>query len=121
MFEQNLVPNVSTHRSYRETGPAIWVRPESQRITIGEEQLPGVKSPIEGGPLVFNLAEYKSKIHNKDLPAYERAMAGWGSEFAPLHQIKLKEEIKANHTYNEGQIEWFKAGSALNMIGKVDN
>src|SRR6476620_3610425 len=95
MFEQNLVPNVSTHRSYRETGPAIWVRPESQRITIGEEQLPGVKSPIEGGPLVFNLAEYKSKIHNKDLPAYERAMAGWGSEFAPLHQIKLEEEIKA--------------------------
>ena len=95
MFEQNLVPNVSTHRSYRETGPAIWVRPESQRITIGEEQLPGVKSPIEGGPLVFNLAEYKSKINNKDIPAFERVMAGWGSEFAPLQQIKLEEEIKA--------------------------
>jgi hypothetical protein len=95
MFEQNLVPNVSTHRSYRETGPAIWVRPESQRITIGEEQLPGVKSPIEGGPLVFNLAEYKSKINNKDMPAFERVMAGWGSEFAPLQQIKLEEEIKA--------------------------
>ena len=26
------------------------------------------------------------------------------------------EEIQANHTYNEGQIEWFKAGSALNLI-----
>jgi len=22
----------------------------------------------------------------------------------------------ANHTYNQGQIEWFKAGSALNLI-----
>jgi aconitate hydratase len=25
-------------------------------------------------------------------------------------------EIKANHTYNEQQIEWFKAGGALNII-----
>ncbi|MDX5443350.1 MAG: aconitate hydratase [Hymenobacteraceae bacterium] len=27
-------------------------------------------------------------------------------------------EMVANHTYNEGQIEWFKAGSALNMISR---
>ena len=26
------------------------------------------------------------------------------------------EEIKMNHTCNEQQIEWFKAGSALNII-----
>ena len=26
------------------------------------------------------------------------------------------DEIKVNHTYNEGQIGWFKAGSALNLI-----
>ncbi len=26
------------------------------------------------------------------------------------------EEIQANHTYNESQIEWFKAGGALNVI-----
>jgi aconitate hydratase len=26
------------------------------------------------------------------------------------------EEFPANHSYNEGQIEWFKAGSALNLI-----
>ena len=24
--------------------------------------------------------------------------------------------FKVNHTYNEGQIEWFRAGSALNLI-----
>ena len=26
--------------------------------------------------------------------------------------------VKANHTYNQGQIEWFKEGSALNLIKK---
>lgn len=29
-------------------------------------------------------------------------------------------EISANHTYNQNQIEWFKAGSALNLI-KIQN
>ncbi len=32
------------------------------------------------------------------------------------HANGSKEEIKANHTYNEQQIEWFKAGGALNII-----
>ncbi|MFQ3597420.1 MAG: aconitate hydratase [Chloroherpetonaceae bacterium] len=32
------------------------------------------------------------------------------------HKDGRVEEIKANHSYNEGQIEWFKAGSALNLI-----
>ncbi len=32
------------------------------------------------------------------------------------HANGSKDEIQVNHTYNEGQIEWFKAGSALNLI-----
>ncbi|HNP54062.1 MAG TPA: hypothetical protein PKK69_05580, partial [Ferruginibacter sp.] len=32
------------------------------------------------------------------------------------HADGSKEEIKANHSYNEQQIEWFKAGGALNII-----
>ncbi|HRW98758.1 MAG TPA: aconitase family protein, partial [Cyclobacteriaceae bacterium] len=44
--------------------------------------------------------------------------------FAPDKQLTLvlnhsdgtKDTIKANHSYNEGQIGWFKAGSALNLI-----
>jgi aconitate hydratase len=48
------------------------------------------------------------------------------NEFAPGKQITLllkhadgtSEEIQTNHTYNEGQIEWFRAGSALNLIRK---
>ena len=45
-------------------------------------------------------------------------------EFAPgqpltiefVHADGTKDLIKANHTYNDQQIEWFKAGSALNLI-----
>lgn len=32
------------------------------------------------------------------------------------HKDGSKDEIKANHTYNSNQIEWFKAGGALNLI-----
>lgn len=32
------------------------------------------------------------------------------------HKDGTKDEIKANHTYNDQQIEWFKAGGALNII-----
>ncbi len=46
------------------------------------------------------------------------------TEFTPGEQLTLvlnhkngnKEEIKVNHTYNEQQIEWFRAGGALNVI-----
>ena len=32
------------------------------------------------------------------------------------HSNGTKDSIKVNHTYNAGQIEWFKAGSALNLM-----
>jgi aconitate hydratase len=46
------------------------------------------------------------------------------TSFAPGKQLTLllhhadgkTDEIKVNHTYNEQQIEWFKAGGALNVI-----
>jgi aconitate hydratase len=34
------------------------------------------------------------------------------------HADGSKDEIVANHTYNQQQIEWFKAGAALNIIRK---
>jgi len=45
-------------------------------------------------------------------------------QFAPGRPLTLvvhhadgsEDVIKANHTYNQNQIEWFKAGSALNLI-----
>ena len=35
------------------------------------------------------------------------------------HKDGSKDEIKANHTYNVNQIEWFKTGGALNLIKKT--
>ena len=34
------------------------------------------------------------------------------------HKDGSKDEITVNHTYNQQQIEWFKAGAALNIIRK---
>ncbi|MGJ8661565.1 MAG: aconitate hydratase, partial [Bacteroidota bacterium] len=49
-------------------------------------------------------------------------------DFAPNKQLTLelvhedgsKENVMLNHTYNAQQIDWYKAGSALNKI-KLDN
>jgi len=35
-----------------------------------------------------------------------------------VHKDDTTEEITLNHTMNEGQIEWFKAGSALNLMAQ---
>jgi len=48
------------------------------------------------------------------------------NEFAPGKQLTVevvhadgsKDSVKVNHTYNDQQIKWFKAGSALNLIRK---
>ena len=48
------------------------------------------------------------------------------TDFAPnkplhlefVHKDGSKDIIPCNHTYNASQIEWFKAGSALNLIAK---
>ncbi|MCT2564425.1 aconitate hydratase [Chryseobacterium herbae] len=50
-------------------------------------------------------------------------------QFAPGKQLTLefvhadgtKDIIMANHTYNDQQIDWFKAGSALNLIKRQEN
>ena len=33
-----------------------------------------------------------------------------------IHSDSSSESIECDHTFNEAQIEWFKAGSALNLI-----
>jgi len=70
-------------------------------------------------PLTFdNPADY-DKILEDDL----LSIVGL-KELAPGKQLKLtvkhsdgtSDEIMLNHTMNENQIEWFRAGSALNLI-----
>ncbi len=51
------------------------------------------------------------------------------TEFAPGRPLEIvlhhadgtTDEFMVNHTYNEGQIEWFKAGAALNIIRMKQN
>ena len=65
----------------------------------------------------FNLVQEADTFNFTDLAA-----------FAPEKQLSLDlvhadgstDSIKLNHTYNAQQIEWFKAGSALNLI-KAEN
>ncbi|MDG2139691.1 MAG: aconitate hydratase [Flavobacteriales bacterium] len=42
-------------------------------------------------------------------------------ELEILHKDGSKDVILLNHTYNEAQIDWFKAGSALNLIRKENS
>jgi aconitate hydratase len=37
-----------------------------------------------------------------------------------VHNDGTKDTVVANHTYNEAQIDWFKAGSALNLIKRME-
>lgn len=52
-----------------------------------------------------------------DIIGLEKFTTGVPLTIVLNHKDGSREEFKVNHTYNEGQIEWFKAGSALNMIG----
>lgn len=72
-------------------------------------------------PLTFaNPADY-DKIREDD-----RVSLTGLTELAPDKQLKLiakhsdgtSDEIILNHTMNAGQIEWFRAGSALNLIAR---
>ena len=50
------------------------------------------------------------------LPA--RARQREGGPVSVHHADGAEDRFPVNHTCNAGQIEWFKAGSALNLIRK---
>jgi len=67
-----------------------------------------------------NPADYE-KIQENDVISVlglENFAPGVNLKIEILHTDGKKEIIEAKHTYNAQQIEWFKAGSALNLIGK---
>lgn len=72
-------------------------------------------------PLTFDNPSDYDKIQEDD----RLSIIGL-KELAPGKQLTLKihhkdgsvEEVKLNHTYNENQIKWFRAGSALNLIAQ---
>ncbi|MBA2746370.1 MAG: aconitate hydratase, partial [Flavisolibacter sp.] len=71
--------------------------------------------------LTFNNKEDYDKVLEDDVIDFNGLIG-----FAPGSSIIMVlnhadgtcDKVKLNHTYNEQQIEWFKAGSALNLIRK---
>tara|TARA_R110002072_G_scaffold238038_1_gene395414 strand:- start:15879 stop:18143 length:2265 start_codon:yes stop_codon:yes gene_type:complete len=69
--------------------------------------------------LTFNVESDYDKIREDDTFNFTDL-----KDFAPKKQLTLQivhadgsvEEIKLNHTYNDQQIDWYRAGSALNLI-----
>lgn len=53
---------------------------------------------------------------NIDILGLASFVPGKGLTVVLNHADGSKDEIRVNHTYNEQQIEWFKAGAALNII-----
>jgi len=51
-----------------------------------------------------------------DILGLESFAPGKNLTLSVKHKDGSKEEIALAHSFNEGQIEWFKAGSALNLV-----
>jgi len=64
-------------------------------------------------PSEYDLIQEDDKIDILDLADFK---PGKPLTVVFNHADGTKNEIKVNHTYNEGQIGWFVAGSALNLI-----
>lgn len=63
----------------------------------------------------YDKIQENDKINFVDLTSFT---AGKPLTLELVHEDGSKENILANHTYNDQQIEWFKAGGALNLIRK---
>jgi aconitate hydratase len=71
--------------------------------------------------LTFQDKEDYNKIREDDridITGLNKFAAGKRLTVTLNHADGTKEKFAANHSYNEAQIEWFKAGSALNIIRK---
>ncbi len=51
-----------------------------------------------------------------DILGLESFAPGKNLRLVCKHKDGKKDEIELAHSFNEGQIEWFKAGSALNLV-----
>jgi aconitate hydratase len=66
----------------------------------------------------YNKIKEDDKI---DITGLAKFAAGETLTVTLTHSNGTQEKFQANHSYNEPQIEWFKAGSALNIIRKSNN
>jgi aconitate hydratase len=66
----------------------------------------------------YDLIKEDDTFNFTDLNAFS---AGKQLTLEAIHTDGTIDIIILNHTYNKAQIEWFKAGSALNLIRKQNN
>ena len=74
--------------------------------------------------LTFDNSNDYEKIHEDDQVSIIKLndiSPGKSVECNILHADKTSENILLNHSYNDLQIEWFKAGSAMNFLRKKQN
>jgi len=74
--------------------------------------------------LTFDNPEDYEKIHEDDQVSIIKLndiSPGKSVECNILHADKTSEKIVLNHSYNDLQIDWFKAGSAMNFLRKKQN
>ena len=67
-----------------------------------------------------NKADYDKILEDDtiDVNGLTQFTAGKPLSLVLTHKDGTTDTIEANHTYNQQQIEWFKAGGALNIIRK---
>ena len=74
--------------------------------------------------LTFDNPDDYEKIHEDDqisISQLDGLAPGKSVECNILHADKTSEKIMLNHSYNDLQLEWFKAGSAMNFLRKKQN
>jgi len=74
--------------------------------------------------LTFDNSNDYEKIHEDDQVSIIKLndiSPGKSVECNILHADKTSEKIVLNHSYNDLQIDWFKAGSAMNFLRKKQN
>ncbi|RLD91034.1 MAG: aconitate hydratase [Bacteroidetes bacterium] len=69
-----------------------------------------------------NKEDYEKVLEDDRVDVLGLADFAPGKQFTVVlhHADGTTDEFKANHTYNQNQIEWFRAGSALNLIRKMN-
>jgi len=74
--------------------------------------------------LTFDNPDDYEKIHEDDqisIIQLDGLAPGKSVECNIMHADKASEKIMLNHSYNDLQLEWFKAGSAMNFLRKKQN
>ena len=140
-LEQDLMPVPSSARRYKEAGIGTLVvgdenygEGSSREHAAMEPRHLGVRVVLvrsfarihetnlkKQGVLALTFADRDDYNKIKEDDTFDIAGLTDFKEDTPLkviirHADGSSEEIVANHTYNANQIDWFKAGSALNLI-----